>query len=132
MSDEPDWDLDVEAGSDQGLELTADLVRPYVITKGRELPSETVFSRTTLVTAAGDAGSRVLAPEARQVMQLVSGGHLSVAEVAGHTGLPLGVVRILLAQLEEGGLVTARVPAHQADQQLLTAVLNGLRQRFGA
>ena len=117
------------------LDLTAELVRPYVITNGRELPSDSAYSRTTLVTAQEGAAHRVLAPEERQVVELVSGGYLSVAEVAGHTHLPLGVVRILLAQLEESGLITARPPVPRADKverQLLNAVLNGLKERFGA
>lgn len=33
---------------------------------------------------------------------MCSGGYLSVAELAGHTQLPLGVLKILLSSLAEG------------------------------
>jgi hypothetical protein len=44
-------------------------------------------------------------------------------------------VRILLAQLEESGLVLVRKPVPRADpldRELLGAVLDGLKSRFGA
>jgi hypothetical protein len=118
------------------LNQTGELVRPYVITNGRELPSDSTYSVTTLVTATeGALDSRILAPEARHVLELCAGGFLSVVEVAGRTRLPLGVVRLLLADLAAGGLITVRVPvprAHRADEKLLNDVLTGLRARFGA
>ncbi|MBC2869805.1 DUF742 domain-containing protein [Streptomyces mexicanus] len=127
MTDEPE----------PGLELTSALVPLFVITNGRSLPPEHAYERTTLVSASQDASAeaRTLSPEARQVLELVTGGFLSVAEVAAHTHLPLGIVRILLAQLEERGLIAARKPiprAEHVDRDVLNAVLDGLRARFGA
>jgi hypothetical protein len=128
VTDDPATDLD--------LDLTGELVRPYVITNGRDLPSDKSFSVITLVTAAeGARDTRVLAPEARHVLELCSGGFLSVVEVAGHTRLPLGVVRILLADLAESGLLTTRAPishSQRTDEKLLNNVLIGLKARFGA
>ncbi|MFJ5262577.1 DUF742 domain-containing protein [Streptomyces sp. NPDC088387] len=123
--------------TDAELELTSDLVPLFVITQGRALPPAHEYSHTTLVTAKDDAAAaaRTLSPEARQVMDLVAHGFLSVAEVAGHTRLPLGIVRILLAQMEEGGLLLVRPPiprAERPDRELLSAVIDGLRTRFGA
>lgn len=119
---------------EQEFELVGELVRPYVITGGRELPSDGDFSVTTLVTATEEAlHSRVLTPENRSILDLCSEGFLSVAEIAGHTGLPLGIVRALLAELAESKLIVTRVPvpsAERADKQLLEDVLNGLRKRF--
>ena len=69
------------------------------------------------------------------MLDLCSGGYLSVAEVAAHARLPLGVVRILLAELTDNGLVTARAPipaAQRTDEKLLQDVLSGLKARFGA
>lgn len=115
-------------------ELVGALVRPYVLTSGRELPPDREFSVTTLVTAVeGALESRILEPESRTILELCSGGFLSVVEVAGHTGLPLGVIRVLLADLAESGLVQTRAPvpiAERADRKLLEDVLNGLRTRF--
>ncbi|MFH8619936.1 DUF742 domain-containing protein [Streptomyces sp. NPDC017979] len=119
------------------LELTSSLVPLFVITNGRSLPPDHEYERTTLVCAQDEsvAAARTLSPEARVVMELIADGYLSVAEVAGHTHLPLGIVRILLAQLEEGGLIFVREPvprAERADRELLSAVLDGLKSRFGA
>ncbi|MFF9687547.1 DUF742 domain-containing protein [Streptomyces sp. NPDC014623] len=127
MPDEPD----------QELELTSPLVPLFVITNGRALPPEHEYEHTTLVMAAQDAAATTLtlSPEAGQVMALITEGFLSVAEVAGHTHLPLGIVRILLAQLEEDGLILVRRPiprAEHVDRELVSAVLEGLKNRFGA
>ncbi|MEU9605905.1 DUF742 domain-containing protein [Streptomyces sp. NPDC048057] len=122
---------------ERDLELTSSLVPLFVITNGRSLPPDHEYERTTLVCAQDEsvAAARTLSPEARVVMELIADGYLSVAEVAGHTHLPLGIVRILLAQLEEGGLIFVREPvprAERADRELLSAVLDGLKSRFGA
>ncbi|MER6196343.1 DUF742 domain-containing protein [Streptomyces sp. NPDC001586] len=123
---------------DDELELTSPLVPLFVITNGRALPPDHEYEHTTLVTMAAEneqVAARTLSPEAGQVMDLVADGFLSVAEVAGHTHLPLGIVRILLAQLEEDGLILARTPiprAERVDRELVSAVLEGLKNRFGA
>jgi hypothetical protein len=123
---------------DEELELTSPLVPLFVITNGRALPPDHEYEHTTLVTAAAEDGpvaARTLSPETGQVMDLVANGFLSVAEVAGHTHLPLGIVRILLAQLEEDSLILVRRPiprAESVDRELVSAVLEGLKNRFGA
>ncbi|MFF3328022.1 DUF742 domain-containing protein [Streptomyces sp. NPDC002888] len=114
----------------------AELVRPYVITKGRGLPDEAQLSLITLVTATADHQQRPtrLSPEEQKLLELCSAGYLSVAEVAGHTHLPLGVVKILLSALTEGGYLITRPPVQRAplaDRQILEEVLNGLRAKFG-
>ncbi|MEU4173238.1 DUF742 domain-containing protein [Streptomyces sp. NPDC026665] len=124
-------------GPDDELELTAPLVPLFVITGGQKLPADHKYEHTTLVTADESAPSSapVLPPESRKVLDLIADGFLSVAEVSGYTHLPLGIVRILLAQLEESGLILVRKPvprAERIDRELLGAVLDGLRTRFGA
>ncbi|MFJ9087913.1 DUF742 domain-containing protein [Streptomyces sp. NPDC102384] len=118
------------------LELTSDLVPLFVITNGRSLPPEHEFEHTAMVTSAdgSEAALRALTPEARTVMEVVTGGFLSVAEVAGHTQFPIGVVRILLAQLAEVGLLEVRQPvpaAELVDIDLVRAVRTGLQKKFG-
>ncbi|MER5637015.1 DUF742 domain-containing protein [Kitasatospora sp. NPDC002227] len=117
------------------LEATG-LVRAYVITKGRGLPDDAQLSLITLVTAAPGQEQRPLrlSPEEQRLLDICSAGYLTVAELAGHTGLPLGVVRIILAGLTEGGHVITRPPvprARQADREILQEVLNGLQHKFG-
>ena len=113
-----------------------ELVRQYVITKGRGLPDEDDLSLVTLVTAAAGQPQQPsrLSPEEQSLLDLCSAGYLSVAEIAGHTRFPLGVVRILLASLMEGGHLMTRPPvarARLADKEILEEVLNGLRAKFG-
>lgn len=115
---------------------TAELVRPYVITKGRGLPDEEKLSLITLVTATGDQLRRPtqLSPEEQGLLDLCTAGFLSVAEIAGHTRLPMGVVKILLSALTEGGYLITRPPVQRApltDRRILEEVLNGLRTKFG-
>lgn len=114
----------------------AGLVRPYVITGGRDLPGEEQFTLITLVTTATDERQRPtrLSPEEQQLLEMCSGGYLSVAEIAGHTRLPLGVLKVLLSSLAEGGYLVTRAPVPQArlaDTELLLEVLNGLKARLG-
>ncbi|MFF0017216.1 DUF742 domain-containing protein [Streptomyces sp. NPDC005374] len=122
---------------EQPLELTSELVPLFVIANGRDLPPDHEYSRTTLVTAQEgiSTATRTLSPEAREVMDLVSDGILSVAEVSGLTHLPLGIVRILVAQMAEDGLVLVRPPTPRAepvDRELLKAVIAGLQTTLGA
>ena len=55
----------------------------------------------------------------------------TVVDIASDVDLPLGVVRILLADLRELGLVMIQAPvpmkAHQVDRDTLREVLHGLR-----
>ncbi|WP_103502829.1 MULTISPECIES: DUF742 domain-containing protein [Streptomyces] len=114
---------------------SVDLVRPYVITNGQDLPKGDEFELVTLVTvAAGNARQAQLDPERRALLELCSGGYLSVAEIAGHIGLPIGVIRVLLSDLAGSGQIITRnpVPAAQlTDIQVLQEVLDGLQTRFG-
>jgi len=55
----------------------------------------------------------------------------TVVDIASDVDLPLGVVRILLADLRDLGLVTIQAPvsmkARQVDTDMLREVLHGLR-----
>jgi len=54
----------------------------------------------------------------------------TVADIAADVDLPLGVVRVILADLRELGLVVISVPmvmAERVDKHTLREVLNGLR-----
>ncbi|MBB2911591.1 hypothetical protein FHS43_002864 [Streptosporangium becharense] len=109
----------------------SDLVRPYVVTGGRAHP-RIPFDLVSLVVAAGDPppGGPDLGPEKRRLMALCRGGALSVAEVAAHLALPVGVTKVLLGDLTESGHLATRAPAPPAerpDVQLLQEVLDGLR-----
>ena len=108
------------------------VVRPYAMTKGRTLPSDGTasFGLIDLVLATGQRppeGFR-LSPEHRRILS-VSRSPVTVVDVASDLDLPVGVVRVLLGDLSEHGLVSIR-PARSGpvtDARLLRDVLDGLQ-----
>jgi hypothetical protein len=107
------------------------VVRPYALTGGRTRPSGETFDLVSMVVAI--RGSRAephgLEPEHLVVLRRCR-LPISVADLAADLDLPLGVVRILIADLRERGLVAVHqpVPARLADPQLLREVADGLRR----
>lgn len=86
--------------------------------------------------AAGRAGHSPRAPapttpEARAIVELARPWR-SVAEIAAELHLPLGVVRVLLTDLAEAGLVTVHHPPSTdgGDTDHLERALRGLRNRL--
>lgn len=107
------------------------LVRPYAMTHGRTKPSAEQFDLIALVIAAGDVPTNgiELEPEHRLILALAQ-NPISVAEIAAHADLPVGVVRILLDDLCACGAVQVRAPmsvAQQPNTRVLRTVINGLR-----
>lgn len=119
-------DADEEPQEDAGL------VRPYVIAGGTTVPEDDGrLLLITLVTAAGQPSLPMSAsPEKQRLRDLCSGGYLSVAELAGYVQLPLGIVRVLLAEMMDAGHIQPRETPRQAQQvdvKILEEVLHGLR-----
>ncbi len=119
-SSEERW-LDDEAGP---------VVRPYALTGGRTRHAGESFDLVATVTATRAlADPAALAPEHLSVLRLAR-VPTTVADIASDVDLPLGVVRIILADLRELGLVAIRTPvsmAERVDKHTLREVLNGLR-----
>ncbi|MFF1407006.1 DUF742 domain-containing protein [Streptomyces sp. NPDC058294] len=115
--------------------VTSDFVRSYVITGGRTLPDSDDLALHTLVTLAPERTPPLGAgPEVTAIWHLCAGGYLSVAEVAGHLELPVGVARLLLTDLfEQGHLLRRAEPprAQNVDRATLEKVLNGLQSLIG-
>jgi Protein of unknown function (DUF742) len=119
-SNDERW-LDAEAGP---------VVRPYALTQGRTRPAGESFDLVaTVVATRAITDLASLAPEHLSVLQLTR-VPTTVADIASDVDLPLGVVRIILADLRELGLIAIRTPvvmAEQIDKHTLREVLNGLR-----
>jgi len=114
--------LDAEAGP---------VVRPYALTQGRTRHAGESFDlvATVMATRAAVTDLGALAPEHMSVLALAR-APTTVADIASDVDLPLGVVRIILADLRELGLVAIRTPvvmAERIDKHTLREVLNGLR-----
>jgi Protein of unknown function (DUF742) len=110
------------------------VVRPYALTGGRTEPADgEVLDLITIVVDAGrrsgDGDSIDLSPEYRRIVSLCR-RPATVADVASDIALPLGVVRVLLADLIQSGRIKV-LPQRPAGQQpstdLLREVLHGLR-----
>lgn len=107
---------------------TPRFVRPYTITAGRTEATIDLPLEATLRRDAGDSGA--VGPSALRVLEICH--QRSVAEVSALAGLPIGVVRVLLSDLVEKGLV--RVQATLTDDssrderiELIERTLRGLR-----
>ena len=106
------------------------MVRPYALTQGRTRHTGESFDLVATVRATRDfADPGSLAPEHLSVLHLAR-MPTTVADIAADVDLPLGVVRIILADLRELGLVAISMPmvlAERVDKHTLREVLNGLR-----
>ena len=114
-------------------------VRPYALTGGRTRPvSDLAIESQVTATPISDAQRNALSCEQRRIIELCE-HPVSVAEIAALAHLPLGVARVLIADLREDGLlVTGRGLGAEAsdtvgtagsptDVSLLERVLHGLR-----
>ena len=106
-------------------------IRPYTMTGGRTNPTRADLELEALVATSrhGPPASADLALEQRSILELCR-ETLSIAEVAARLGIPINVVRILVGDLLEVGLVAVYQPraANQPPSvELLTRVLHGLQ-----
>jgi Protein of unknown function (DUF742) len=110
------------------------VVRPYAVTGGRTEPADgEVLDLIAVIVdsgrAAGPDDQIGLSPEHRRILGLCR-QPATLADVASDTALPLGVVRVLVADLIQQGRikVLAQRPAgEQPSAELLKEVLHGLR-----
>ncbi|GHB77633.1 hypothetical protein GCM10010347_55010 [Streptomyces cirratus] len=112
------------------------LVRPYAMTGGRTRPGPhgARFDLIALVvvdrSGTDTADEALLGPEHRALLGLCRAQTQSVAELAADADLPVGVVRVLLGDLLEGGHVKVSrpvPPARLPDERILREVIEGLR-----
>ncbi|WP_069170501.1 DUF742 domain-containing protein [Streptomyces griseus] len=109
------------------------LVRPYAMTGGRTRPRYQLAIEALVSTTADPARLQGQLPEHQRICRLCI-EIKSVAEVSALLSIPLGVARILVADLAEAGLVAIHQPGGdetaggQPDVTLLERVLSGLRK----
>jgi hypothetical protein len=107
------------------------VVRPYALTRGRTRPTGESFDLLALVSSAvgSSIDDELIEPEYTEVIRQCRQPK-SVADLASDLDLPLGVVRILLSDMREHGLITIRPPSRTrlTDPQLLKDVADALRR----
>ena len=105
-------------------------VRPYAITGGRTAARRPLLLETLLSVPDYDRGvQESLVAESRDIYATCRSVR-SVAEVAAELNIPLGVVRVLVGDLADDGLVRIHPDAIRAgipETVLLERVLRGLQ-----
>jgi hypothetical protein len=106
------------------------VVRPYALTRGRTRPQGEGFDLMATVAATGRVPSdaRRLGPEHVEIIRMCR-VPIPVADVASDLGVPLGVVRVLLGDLRDEGVIAVidTPQTGQVGEGVLRDVLNGLR-----
>ena len=115
-----------------GLEGTgSSLVRPYAVTGGRTKPRYHLEIEAMVAAAHYEAQDlSVLSPECQAILGFCRDWR-SVAEISAVLRMPLGVARILVADMAVEGLVRIHQLDHEQgrpDVNLLERVLSGLRK----
>ncbi|MCX4819599.1 DUF742 domain-containing protein [Streptomyces sp. NBC_01142] len=109
------------------------LVRPYAMTGGRTRPRYQLAIEALVSTTADPNRLQGQLPEHQRICRLCI-EIKSVAEISALLTIPLGVARILVADLAEAGLVAIHQPGGdesaggQPAVTLLERVLSGLRK----
>jgi hypothetical protein len=118
---EGEW-LDRDAGP---------VVRPYALTGGLTRPSGQRFDLLDMVGVVRRAAQDmpVLAPEQAEVLQRCQ-IPAPLVDLAADLDLPVGVIRILVSDLRDRGLVTIHraQPFGAGDLKILQEVVDGLRR----
>lgn len=119
-------------------EPTGALVRPYAVTRGRTRPKldiaiEALVETTVRGRAANSRTGSANGQEQQYISTLCDGRLQSLAEIAARMQLPLGVARVIVADMAADGLVAVYEPTSLDDNEsvgleLLERVLSGLRR----
>ena len=118
---------DVDDGDDAGRK-TGRLIRPYAMTGGRTLAdSEISLEAQIQATARASQHLGAYRWEAAKVVELVQ-SPMALIEIAARLQIPIGVARVLVADLVGDGAVMLHIPEKQQSfASLLERVLDGVR-----
>ena len=128
MIEIPESSLEGFDADDDGADQTGRLVRPYAMTGGRTLV-ENDIGLETQIQASTRASEQlgVYRWETAQVIELVQ-TPMALVEVAARMGIPIGVARVLVADLVADGAVVVHAHAKVPNfASLLERVLDGVR-----
>ena len=120
-------------------EPTGALVRPYAVTRGRTRPKLEIALEALVETTVRGRGINIgrlgKGSEHQYIAAMCDGGRVqSLAEIAARMHLPLGVARVIVADMASDGLVAVYEPTSLDDEtdavgtELLERVLSGLRR----
>jgi hypothetical protein len=109
------------------------LVRPYAVTRGRTEPQRDIPIEAVLVASqAALQEARFAGHDKYRIAVMCEPRAQSLAEIAAYNRLPLGVARVLVADMVTDGLLSlhSAVPKEGFTERmdLLERVLSGLRK----
>ena len=109
------------------------LVRPYAVTRGRTEPQRNIPIEAVLVASqAAVQEARFAGHDKYRIAVLCEPRAQSLAEIAAHCRLPLGVTRVLVADMVADQLLALHSAAPRQGfterMDLLERVLSGLRK----
>ena len=108
------------------------LVRPYTLTAGRTDSRVSLPLEAPVETVISDKPQRWPGNDVRAQICAMCGSSPSVAEIAAHLSLPIGVVRVLIGDLVSSGHLKVRTTLSDQSsiderRELLGRTLRGLR-----
>src|SRR6266540_814308 len=109
------------------------LVRPYAVTRGRTEPQRDIPIEAVLVASQSAVQeARFAGHDKYRIAVLCEPRSQSLAEIAAYCRMPLGVARVLVADLVADGLLSlhsaAPIEGFSERMDLLERVLSGLRK----
>jgi Protein of unknown function (DUF742) len=109
------------------------LVRPYAVTRGRTEPQRDIPIEAVLVASQSAVQeARFAGHDKYRIAVLCEPQAKSLAEIAAYCRMPLGVARVLVADLVADGLLSLHSAAPKEGfserMDLLERVLSGLRK----
>ena len=126
--------MDEYAAPYESGEQSPSMVRPYARTGGRTRPVHDLDLEALVMTTVDGLDPSVgdlLSPEHTTVIELCQ-ETISVAEIAARLQTPLGVARVIIADMVELGLVevlgTDNATGDERDPAFLRRVLSGLQR----
>ena len=128
MTDDSTIDVAQTDVDPEELEESGRLIRPYAITGGRT-GTENGISLEAQVQASTRAAELVgtYRWEAARLISLVE-APMALVEISARLDVPIGVARVLVADLVEDGALVVHVPqTTQSFSSLLERVLDGVR-----
>ncbi|GAA1623401.1 DUF742 domain-containing protein [Actinoplanes couchii] len=103
------------------------VIRPFMLTNGRTQPLHDNLRIETLLHAAPAALSAPLRFESRRIVELAQ-SPMSVADLSVALRAPLGVVRVIVADLITQGYLTVQ----EQPEELSTSLIERIRDRVRA
>ncbi len=116
-----------------GRDPRGQLVRPFAVTRGRTAPRRPIAIEAVLMAAVGRARpAATMDPHKQLIASLLAEQPLSLAELAAYCRLPLGVCRVLVADMVTDGVLMLHEPTADVTDDvgidILERLLVALRQ----